>query len=226
MRTLLVEDNDDLAEAIVERLAREGHAVDHERDGVEGDALLSHHEAFDLVILDVNLPGCSGFEILRRMRARGDDTPVLVLTARSEIEDRVAGLDDGADDFMVKPFDFRELVARCRMLARRRSGAGSNLFAVGGLRFDRAARMATLDGRPLDLRAREVQLLEVVIDNLGRLMTKEDLADRLYTFAEAPSLNAIEQQIARLRAKIEGSPLRIKTVRGLGYLGFVDDDAG
>ena len=222
MRTLLVEDHRELAEAIIDRLRAEGHALDWEADGEQADGLL-RHVRFDLVILDVNLPGLSGFEVLHAMRARRDDTPVLILTARSQIDDRVLGLDAGADDFMVKPFDFRELAARCRVLARRRAGAARNEFAADGFAFDRASKRATLDGRDLDLRAREVRLLEVFLDNLGRLLAKEELADRLYTFSEAPSLNAVEQQVARLRQKLEGSPVRVKTVRGLGYLAYVDD---
>ncbi|MEI4471190.1 response regulator transcription factor [Frigidibacter sp. MR17.24] len=223
MRILLIEDNDELADTILDRLRSEGHAVDREADGAEADALL-HHAQFDLVLLDVNLPGRNGYEILRALRSRGDTTPVLMLTARSEIDDRVVGLDAGADDYMVKPFDFRELSARCRMLARRRSGLASNVFEAGPLRFDRAARHATLAGRDLDLRAREVQLLEILIDNLGRVLTKEEVADKLYTFDQAPSLNAVEQILARLRRKIEGSTLLVRTARGLGYLPYLADD--
>ncbi|MGP3698978.1 response regulator transcription factor [Rhodobacter sp. NSM] len=223
MRMLLVEDNDDLAETILDRLRAEGHVVDCETDGEEANALL-RHARFDIVLLDVNLPGRSGYEVLRSLRARGDETPVLILTARSEIDDRVVGLDAGADDYMVKPFDFRELSARCRVLARRRSGSASNVFTAGSLSFDRAARLARLEGVDLDLRAREIQLLEILIDNLGRMLTKEEVADKLYTFQEAPSLNAVEQIVTRLRRKIEGSSLAVKTTRGLGYMAYVTDE--
>ena len=223
MRMLLVEDNDELAETILDRLRSEGHSVDRESDGDEANALL-RFATFDIVLLDINLPGRSGVEVLRSMRARGDATPVIVLTARSQIDDRVVGLDAGADDYMVKPFDFRELSARCRVLARRRAGTSSNLFAAGPFTFDRAARRACLDGAPLELRAREVQLLEIMLDNLGRMLTKEEVADRLYTFDQAPSLNAVEQLVTRLRRKLAGAPLVIKTARGLGYMAYVSDD--
>ena len=223
MRMLLVEDNDELAETIVDRLRAEGHSVDRERDGNEANDLL-RHAAFDIVLLDVNLPGRSGYEVLRSLRARADETPVIILTARSQIDDRVIGLDAGADDYMVKPVDFRELSARCRVLARRRAGSASNVFTAGALSFDRAAKRATIDGQDTQMRAREVQLLEILIDNMGRMLTKEDVADRLYTFEEAPSMNAVEQLVTRLRRKLAGTPLVIKTARGLGYMAYLSDD--
>lgn len=223
MRVLLVEDNDDLAETIVDRLRSEGHSVDREANGNEANELL-RHSRFDIILLDVNLPGKNGYEILRSLRARDDRTPVLILTARSQIDDRVVGLDAGADDYLVKPFDFRELLARCRVLARRRSGSASNLFSAGALVFDRAAKTATVGGQDADLRAREVQLLEVLLDNLGRMLTKEEVADKLYSFDESPSLNAIEQLVTRLRRKLQGTPLVVKTARGLGYMAYVADD--
>jgi two-component system response regulator TctD len=225
MRILLVEDNDELADAVVERLTAEGHAIDREENGEVANDLL-RHKRFDLVLLDINLPGRNGYDILRSLRARQDSTPVLVLTARSEIDDRVIGLDAGADDYLIKPFDFRELSARCRVLARRRSGAASNVVRFGSFTFDRAAKRATVDGRDLELRAREVQLLEVFLGNLGRVLTKEDLADKIYTFEEAPSLNAIEQAVTRLRRKTRGSPLVVKTARGLGYIADIVEGEG
>ncbi|MCB1356067.1 MAG: response regulator transcription factor [Maritimibacter sp.] len=223
MRMLLVEDNDDLAETILDRLRAEGHSVDHERDGNEANELLRHFK-FDIVLLDVNLPGRSGYEVLRSLRNRSDETPVIILTARSQIDDRVIGLDAGADDYMIKPVDFRELSARCRVLARRRAGNASNVFTAGPLVFDRAAKQARIDGRDAQLRAREIQLLEIMIDNMGRMLTKEDVADRLYSFEEAPSLNAVEQLVTRLRRKLEGTPLVIKTARGLGYIAYLAED--
>ncbi|RFC64177.1 DNA-binding response regulator [Fulvimarina endophytica] len=222
MRILVVEDNDDLAAAMVERLEGEGYAVDREGDGAEADGLLAH-ASFDLLILDINLPNRSGYEILGAMRRRGDRTPVLVLTARSEIEDRVIGLDQGADDFMVKPFDFRELSARCRALIRRKSGEASNIFTQGEFVFDRAARRASLAGLDLELRSREVQVLELFLANLDRVLTKEQVADGIYSFSEAPSLNAVEQILTRLRRKLEGAPFHIRTIRGLGYIASVRD---
>ncbi len=223
MRILLVEDNDELAETIVDRLRAEGHSVDREADGNEANDLLRHIK-FDIVLLDINLPGRSGYEVLRSLRARTDETPVIILTARSQIDDRVIGLDAGADDYMVKPVDFRELLARCRVLARRRAGRASNLFTVGPLTFDRGAKQAQIGGIDVQMRAREIQLLEIMIDNLGRMLSKEEVADKLYTFEETPSLNAVEQLVTRLRKKLDGTPLVIKTARGLGYMAYVADD--
>lgn len=223
MRMLLVEDNDELAEMLLDRLRNEGHSVDREADGNEANDLL-RHSSFDIVLLDINLPGRSGYEVLRSMRSRKDPTPVIVLTARSEIDDRVVGLDAGADDYLVKPFDFRELSARCRVLARRRAGVSCNVFSAGNFNFDRAAKQAHVNGCQLELRAREVQLLEIMLDNLGRMLTKEEVADKLYSFEETPSLNAVEQLITRLRRKLSDTPLVIKTARGLGYMAYVRDD--
>ncbi|MBP0614432.1 response regulator transcription factor [Jiella mangrovi] len=222
MRILLVEDSRDLSETLLERFRGEGHAIDLESDGAEAEALL-RHASFDLVILDINLPSMNGYEVLRAMRARGDRTPVLVLTARSEIDDRIEGLDVGADDYMVKPFDFREMSARCRALVRRRSGEASNIFVHRGFTFDRGARRASLGGVDLELRQREVQVLELFLGHLGRVMTKDEVADRIYSFDEAPSLNAVEQTMTRLRKKLEGSPITIRTIRGLGYIASIGD---
>ncbi len=220
---LLVEDNDELAETILDRMRSEGHSVDHEPDGNSANELL-RHARFDIVLLDINLPGKSGFEVLRSLRARGDLTPVMILTARSQIDDRVTGLDAGADDYMVKPVDFRELTARCRVLARRSAGSASNLFEAGNLVFDRAAKRALIDGRDAEMRAREIQLLEILVDNLGRMLTKEEVADKLYTFEETPSMNAVEQLVARLRRKLEPTQLVVRTARGLGYMAYVSED--
>ncbi|WP_235905873.1 response regulator transcription factor [Pseudooceanicola pacificus] len=220
---LLVEDNDDLAETIIDRLRSEGHSIDRESNGDQANSLLRHAQ-FDIVLLDINLPGRSGYEVLRSMRARDDQTPVIILTARSQIDDRVSGLDAGADDYMVKPVDFRELSARCRVLARRKAGNASNVFTAGDLVFDRGAKRATVRGQDAELRAREIQLLEILIGNLGRMLTKEEVADKLYSFDEAPSLNAVEQIVARLRKKLEGTPLVVKTARGLGYMAYVAEE--
>ena len=222
MRILLIEDNEELAETVIARLGAEGHAVDHETDGRLACDLLGHAR-FDLVLLDVNLPGMDGFTLLQTLRRRGDATPVIVLTARSQIDDRVLGLDTGADDFLVKPFDLRELSARCRVLARRRAGAASNRVEMENLVFDRRAKRAEIDGADVGLRAREVQLLEILLASLGAVLSKEEVADRLYRFDEAPSLNAVEQVVTRLRRKLEPTPLRIKTMRGLGYLAYLED---
>ncbi|NDW05515.1 response regulator transcription factor [Jiella pacifica] len=223
MRILLVEDSRELSEALIDRFRGEGHAIDLESDGAEADSIL-RHASFDVVILDINLPSMSGYEVLRAMRARGDRTPVMVLTARSEIDDRIVGLDIGADDYMVKPFDFREISARCRALVRRRSGEASNVFVQGNFTFDRRARSASLAGVDLELRHREVQVLELFLGQLGRVLTKDEVADRVYSFDEAPSLNAVEQTMTRLRKKLEGSPVTIRTIRGLGYIASIRED--
>ena len=222
MRILLVEDNAALAETVVERFRAEGHVIDHEGDGEEADYILRHKQ-FDLILLDINLPKRSGFELLRGIRARNLDTPVLVLSARSEIDDRVVGLEAGADDYLTKPFDFRELIARCRVLARRKSGLAKNLFVAGNLSFDWGSKLANIDGKDIELRNKEVQFLEMFLANLDRVVTKEEIADKIYSFDEEPSHNAIEQTVTRLRRKLEGSPFLIKTIRGLGYIGHIDD---
>lgn len=223
MRILLIEDNAELAMTLVERFASHGHAIEHQSDGVAADSLLNY-ERFDIVLLDINLPGRDGYAILKALRQRGDQTPVMVLTARSQIDDRVDGLDSGADDYVVKPVDFRELEARCRALLRRHSGQASNHFHCGNFTFDRAARRASIDGIDLELRNRDVQLLETFLGRLDRIIAKDDLADKLYPHDEIPSMNAIEQSVTRLRRKLEGSPIRIRTIRGLGYMSCVRDD--
>jgi two-component system response regulator TctD len=216
MRILVVEDVADVGEAIVASLERIGHTVDWERDGGEADALLMA-QGYDLVVLDVMLPGIDGFAILKRLRQRRNPTPVLVLTARSQVEDRVSALDLGADDYLVKPFDFRELEARVRALLRRKTGSATNLIEIGGITLDQASRNATLHGRPLDLTRRELTMLEILASRPGRVFGKDELIDQLFGFEDEPSENAIEQYIARLRRKIAGASAEIRTLRGLGY---------
>jgi two-component system response regulator TctD len=211
-----VEDVVDVGEAIVASLERIGHAVDWERDGGEADALLMA-QSYDLVVLDVMLPGMDGFSLLRRLRQRRIPTPVLVLTARSQIEDRVSALDLGADDYLVKPFDFRELEARVRALLRRKTGSATNLIEIGGITLDLAGRNASLHGRPLELTRRELTMLEILAARPGRIFGKDELMDQLFGFKDEPSENAIEQYIARLRRKIAGASAEIRTLRGLGY---------
>jgi two-component system response regulator TctD len=222
MRILLVEDSDTLAEMIMERFTAEGHAIDRESDGLLAEQLL-RHQSFDLVILDINLPGQNGDDVLRDMRSRKDTTPVLVLTARSEIGDRITVLDIGADDYLTKPFDFGELAARSRALLRRRSGLANNLFQAGNFEYDRGSKRATVNASDIELRPREMQLLELFLANIDRLMSKEDVTDRIYTYSETPSFNAVEQIVTRLRKKLEGSPVKIRTVRGLGYIASIKD---
>jgi two-component system response regulator TctD len=218
VRILLVEDTRDVGEAIAARLRALGHAVDWEVDGAAGDALLAV-QTYDLVILDVNLPGLDGFAILRRLRGRRGPVPVLVLTARSEVDDRVGALDLGADDYLVKPFDFRELEARVRALLRRGSGHADNALTLGNLRLDREARSACVAGEPLDLTRREWTLIEILAARPGRIFAKGELVERVFAFEEESSENAVEQIVARLRRKLNaaGAQAEIRTLRGLGY---------
>jgi two-component system, OmpR family, response regulator TctD len=216
MRILLIEDTRDVGEAIVARLERTGHAVDWQLDG-DSAAELIGGTAYDLVILDVMLPGVDGFTILQDMRRRGSVTPVLVLTARSRVEDRVDALDLGADDYLVKPFDFRELEARVRALLRRNTGEATNLLRCGDITIDRLTRMVRVGNREVHLKRREMTLLEILSARPGRVFGKEELLDRMFGHDEAPGPNAVELYVGRLRRKIEGARAQIVTVRGFGY---------
>jgi two-component system response regulator TctD len=216
MRILLVEDMADIGEAIVNRFEQMGHAVDWETDGQAASDLLTVQQ-YELVVLDVMLPGLDGLSILKEFRARGGTTPVLVLTARSAVDDRVGALDLGADDYLVKPFDYRELEARARALLRRNEGKATNLLVCGDVTIDRAARSVHLAGRPLDLTRRELTVLEILAARPGRVFSKDELMDQLFGFEQEPSPNAIEQYVARLRRKLAGSTIEIRTLRGLGY---------
>jgi two-component system response regulator TctD len=217
MRIFLVEDTRDVGEAIVEQFARIGHVVDWETDGEIAAGTLDE-TSYDLIILDVIVPGRSGFSILQRLRSAGRTTPVLMLTARSEVEDRVSALDIGADDYLMKPFDFRELEARARALLRRRHGEATNLLECGDICIDRSARAVRVGQREVHLTRREVTLLEILASRPGRVFSKDDLLDQVFGFdEEAPSFNAVELYIGRLRKKLQGASAQIVTVRGFGY---------
>ena len=216
MRILLAEDDGVLADGLTRSLRQSGYAIDCVRNGQEADTALSTQE-FDLLILDLGLPKLSGLEVLRRLRSRGSLLPVLILTAADSIEQRVNGLDLGADDYMAKPFSLQELEARVRALTRRGMGGTSNAIKHGPLVYDQAGRVATIDGQMLELSARELGLLEVLLQRAGRLVSKDQLVERLCEWGEEVSNNAIEVYIHRLRKKIEKGPVRIATVRGLGY---------
>lgn len=224
MRILLVEDTPDLAEAIVERLQVDGHAPDWFDNGAHALSILEH-QRYALVILDLGLPGLDGMQLLQRLRAQQNTTPVLVLTARSGIDDRVDALDLGADDYLVKPVNLRELSARCRALIRRNHGETSSIVQYGKLRFDRSAAKVFVDEIVLDLPRRELNVLDLLLSHQGRALSKSQIADQLCSFAdteELPSHNAIELYIGRLRKKLADSDVRIKTLRGIGYLLDVD----
>ncbi len=216
MRFLLIEDNADLARSVRERLEMDGHAVDHAASLADADDHLAV-AGYDLILLDITLPDGDGRGFLQRHRAARADTPVIVLTARSAVSDRVDTLDLGADDYLTKPFDFAELEARCRAVLRRRGGAVTNLQTYADLTFDPMGGYVTVAGENRDLRNRELRLLEVLLSAPGRILSKDQLCDRLFSLAEPVSDNAIEVYVARLRKKIEGSAARIETVRGLGY---------
>ncbi|MEI8304839.1 MAG: response regulator transcription factor [Burkholderiales bacterium] len=216
MRILLAEDDAVLADGLCRSLRGSGNAVDHVPDGSQADAALTLHD-YDLLILDIGLPLMNGLEVLRRLRARNQGVPVLILTAADSVAQRVQGLDLGADDYMAKPFALSELEARVRALARRRTGASSSQLRCGPLVYDQTGRMAFLNEQPLELSAREVGLLEILLQRTGRLVSKEQIVSHLCEWGEEVSHNAIEVYMHRLRRKIEGGGVRIATVRGLGY---------
>jgi two-component system OmpR family response regulator len=216
MRVLLAEDDSVLADGLCRSLRKAGYAVDWVSTGSEADAALAA-QPYDLLILDLGLPKLPGLDVLRRLRGRESCLPVLILTAADSVEQRVRGLDLGADDFMAKPFALSELEARVRALVRRANGAGSNLVRLGDLVFDQSGRTATLHGQSLELSARETGLLEVLLSRVGRLVSKEQIVDHLCEWGDEVSHNAIEVYMHRLRKKLEGAGIRIATVRGLGY---------
>lgn len=224
MRLLLVEDTEDVADAIVSAFARHGHAVDHAaRIAAAEDALAV--QDYDVVLLDIMLPDGSGVDLLRRMRGRRERVPVLMLTARLEVEDRIEALDIGADDYLMKPFDLRELEARVRALIRRRFDERAGRVEYGDLTFDAAGRTASIADAPLILTRREFALLEILLANRGRVMPKERIFERMFAFeAGDVGVNAVEVYVARLRKKLEGSRLSIRTLRGLGYQLLADHE--
>jgi two-component system, OmpR family, response regulator len=217
MRILIAEDDQVLADGLLRSLRASGAAVDHVSSGTEADAALRTNTQFDLLILDLGLPRMHGLEVLRKLRSRGSSIPVLILTAADAIDERVKGLDYGADDYMAKPFSLQELEARVRALTRRGMGASSSTIRHGPLVYDQAGRVASIEGKMVDLSARELGLLEVLLQRAGRLVSKDQLVERLCEWGEEVSTNAIEVYIHRLRKKIEKGPIRIATVRGLGY---------
>jgi two-component system OmpR family response regulator len=217
MRILIAEDDQVLADGLLRALRGAGAAVDHVASGTEADAALMTNTEFDLLILDLGLPKMHGLEVLKKLRARGSSLPVLILTAADSVDERVKGLDYGADDYMAKPFSLQELEARVRALVRRGMGASSSSIKHGPLTYDQAGRVATIDGKMVELSARELGLLEVLLQRAGRLVSKDQLVERLCEWGEEVSNNAIEVYIHRLRKKIEKGPIRIATVRGLGY---------
>jgi DNA-binding response OmpR family regulator len=214
MRVLLVEDDVMIGESLREALRGQGFAADWVRDGRAADAALAT-ERFDAVLLDLGLPQRSGLDVLKALRARGDATPVIVVTARDALADKVAGLDGGADDYLVKPFELDELLARLRAVGRRRAGHASPVLEVADLRLDPATREVTRGGRAFVLSAREFALLHALMERPGAILSRAQLEDRLYGWGEELESNAISVYMHQLRKKL-GDDL-LHTVRGVGY---------
>jgi two-component system OmpR family response regulator/two-component system response regulator QseB len=214
MRILLVEDDQQLGDGLTIGLRQSGFAVDWLKDGHSADLALQS-EAFDLVVLDLGLPRLSGMEVLNRARQRGQTMPILILTARDATGDKVAGLDSGADDFLVKPIDLDELTARIRALTRRSAGRAAPLLTHGELALDPAAHTVTLAGQPVELSSREFPLLQMLLENAGRVLTRSQLEQSIYGWRDEPDSNALEVHIHHLRKKL-GNEL-IRTLRGVGY---------
>lgn len=216
MHILLVEDDAVLADGLARVLHTQGMQVAVARDGLAADQLLQGTQ-FAVAVLDIGLPGIDGFEVVRRLRARGAATPVLLLTARDAVEDRVHGLELGADDYLVKPFATPELVARVRALARRGAPAPAAV-SVGRLALDMAARRARVGDKPLDLSVREWAVLEYLIQHTGRVVSKQQIIDAIAPYGDDLTLNAVEVYVSRLRGKLEDAGVAIRTIRGFGYL--------
>jgi len=224
MRILLIEDDPTLRDVMSQKLVDTGNRVD-----TAGDLATAHHlwtvQAFDVVLLDLNLPESananapmsSGLNVLRQVRAKGDRTPVLILSARNRTEERIAGLDAGADDYLGKPFELNEVEARLRAILRRSQGA-DDLTHIGQLQLNRLQRRFSLSGEPLQLPAREFEVLWELMSPPGRVINKRNLSDKLSSFDESLGDNALETFISRLRRKLENSGAVIRTLRGIGYL--------
>ncbi|SDI99086.1 two-component system, OmpR family, response regulator/two-component system, OmpR family, response regulator QseB [Pseudomonas delhiensis] len=215
MRLLLVEDDSALGEGVRTGLRQEGYTIDWLKDGASALHALQH-EAFDLVVLDLGLPRLDGVEVLRRLRAGGANLPVLILTARDATEDRIAGLDAGADDYLVKPFDLDELKARLRALLRRSAGRARVLIEHAGVSLDPATQQVSYRGQPVVLTPKEYLLLHELLAQPGKVFTRERLTQLLYGWDEEAESNTLEVHIYHLRKKLSGELIR--TVRGIGYL--------
>lgn len=216
MRFLLIEDNAPLAEAVVARLRLDGHVVDHAADLETAKDFVATAD-YDMILLDIMLPDGDGRSFLAHQSRTKSNTPVIVLTARSEVSDRISLLDLGADDYMVKPIDFAELEARCRAVLRRRGGQTRELQTLGNVGFDSASGSLRIDGQDIQLRTRELRLFEVLFNAPGMIFSKSALVDKLFSYDEDVSENAIEVYVGRLRKHLVKSNITITTVRGLGY---------
>jgi len=215
MRILVVEDDPLLADGLQAGLRQAGFDVDLALDGVAANLALGTHD-YAAVVLDLGLPRLGGLDVLKKLRAGGSAVPVLIFTARDRVEDRIKGLDSGADDYVVKPVDLGELAARLRALVRRSKGEAAPVLQVGALRLDPAARQVTFRGERVELQAREFAMLHELMLNAGRVLSREQLVERLYAWGEEIESNAIEVHVHHLRRKL--APEVIRTVRGVGYL--------
>ena len=217
MRILVVEDDPILGDGLSRSLINSSYAVDWARDGAKADHLLSQTD-YAAIILDIGLPKLDGLEVLRRLRRRSTRTPVIILTARDDVKDRVTGLDLGADDYLTKPFDLAELEARLRALIRRNHEGAQGVMEFGNLRYDMNGQRVFIDGEPVDLSAREIGVFQILSLRAGRVVSKEQLLDHLCSYGEEVLPNAVEVYVHRLRKKLESSQVTIRTIRGLGYL--------
>ena len=215
MRVLLVEDDELLGSAVQAGLEQSGFTVDWLRDGRQASLALQSDEP-DLLVLDLGLPGKDGLTVLNELRARQSSLPVLILTARDTVEERITGLDTGADDYLVKPFDLGELIARLRAISRRRNGRGTSLIYCGDLVFDPVAHCISIDGREIQLHAKENAILEALLQRPGLPLSRERLEQILYGWGEGVESNAVEVHIHHLRRKL--GKARILTIRGVGYM--------
>ena len=217
VRILIAEDDGALSEALRFTLTQAGYAVDHVGHGLAADEALKG-EGFGLLILDLGLPKLDGLEVLRRLRKRNTTLPVLILSGREEPEEKVAGLDLGADDYLVKPFSLSELQARVRALLRRSAGVATPTLQYGELSFDTVGRVASVAGKPLPLSLHEAGVLEVLLNRFGRVVSKEQLVEQLYNYDKEVSHNAIEVYIHRVRKKLTGAGVEVRTHYGRGYV--------
>lgn len=222
MRIVIIEDNESVAKGIAYVLRDTGHAVDLIHDGAAADEFLQQDGA-DLIVLDINLPGMNGIEVLRRMRLRGDKRPVLILTARSSTDERIAGLDAGADDYLIKPFEMAELEARIRALARRRDIPVIQSISVGPLSFDAQRRQLNGPDGEIELPRREMSVFESMVLLQGRTVSKSQLLDRVYGTGTDVDDTVVEVYISRLRKRLKPYGVAIKVRRGLGYQLQVDE---
>lgn len=214
MSILLVEDDQALATGLLEALRKEGLAINHVGTGTDALHVIAA-ETPEIVILDLGLPDIDGLSVLKQLRRKHGDLPVLLLTARDSLDDKVAGLDSGADDYLAKPFEMKELLARLRALSRRVNTASAHVIEIGGISLDATSQIVTVNGAPAELPRREYMLLKVLMENAGRVQTRDSLERKLYSWGEEVASNALEVHVHHLRKKL-GTEF-ISTVRGVGY---------